>query len=72
MKNLLKYFILGLVIMFLITYIFSLSDDANRSNGILGSIKYYFTWVLPYWWLIILIGSTIIAIVFFLIRKIFK
>lgn len=60
----------GLVVMILITYFFGLFDDAFRKTGIwykdiLGSIKYYVTWVLPYWWLIILIGSLVLALVFY-------
>lgn len=60
----------GLIVMILITYSFGLFDDAFHKTGIwykviLGSIKYYVTWVLPYWWLIILIGSFILALVFY-------
>lgn len=60
----------GLVVMILITYFFGLFDDAFHKTGIwhkdiLGSIKYYVTWVLPYWWLIILIGSLVLALVFY-------
>ena len=63
----------GLIVMILITYSFGLFDDAFRKTGIwykdiLGSIKYYGTWVLPYWWVIIPIGSIILALVFYGVR----
>jgi hypothetical protein len=63
----------GFVVMVLITYFFGLLDDAFRKTGvwykdILGSIKYYITWVLPYWWLIILIGSLVLALMFYGLR----
>ena len=66
-------FVYGLVVMILITYVFGLFDDAFLKTGIwykdiLGSMKYYVTWVLPYWWLLILIGSLVLALVFYGVR----
>ena len=60
----------GFIVMILITYSFGLRDDAFHKAGIwykdlLGSMKYYVTWVLPYWWVIILIGSLVLALVFY-------
>jgi len=68
-----NYFLLGLIAMFFLTYITSLFDDAFRKTGIwykdiLGSFKYYVFWVLPYWWLIILVGSIILALIFYGVR----
>ena len=65
-----NYFLIGFAVMFLLTYIGSLYDDAFRKTGIwykdfIGSFKYYVFWVLPYWWLIILVGSIILAFIFF-------
>jgi hypothetical protein len=50
-----------------------LSDDAFQKTGvwykdIIGSFKYYFFWVLPYWWLIIIIGAGIIGIILYGIK----
>lgn len=63
--------------MFLFTYISGLYDDAFKQsyytgvwyNDILGSFKYYFLWVLPYWWLIIIIGTVVFALIFYGVRK---
>lgn len=73
MKKAMIYFFWGLTVMFLFTYISGLFDDAFRKTGIwykdiIGSFKYYVLWVLPYWWLIILIGSVILGIVFYGIK----
>lgn len=59
--------------MFLFTYISGLFDDAFRQTfytgvwykDILGSLKYYFLWVLPYWWLIIITGSVVLALILY-------
>jgi len=73
MRKAMNYFLLGLIAMFFLTYITSLFDDAFRKTGIwykdiLGSFKYYVFWVLPYWWLIILVGSIILALIFYGVR----
>ncbi|MFD0700158.1 hypothetical protein [Myroides pelagicus] len=73
MRKAMIYFFLGLTVMFLFTYIGGLFDDAFRKTGIwykdiIGSFKYYVLWVLPYWWLIILIGSVILGTVFYGIK----
>jgi riboflavin transporter FmnP len=70
MRKLMNYLLLGLIAMFLFTYTMGLFDDTFRKTGvwykdILASIKYYVTWVLPYWWLIILIGSIVLALIFY-------
>ncbi|MBX3240740.1 MAG: hypothetical protein KIT80_00110 [Chitinophagaceae bacterium] len=73
MRKAVNYFLSGLIVMFLFTYIGGLSDDAFRKTGIwykdfIGSFKYYVFWVLPYWWLIILVGSIILAFIFYGVR----
>ena len=73
MRKLMNYFLLGLMVMILFTYFMGLSDDAFQKTGvwykdILGSFKYYVFWVLPYWWLIIIIGAIVIGFVFYGIR----
>ncbi len=73
MKTNYKYFLLGFLVMFLFTFIMGLYDDAfkavypfdNWYQGILASFEYYFLWVLPYWWLVILIGSVVIGLLFY-------
>jgi hypothetical protein len=63
----------GLIVMILITYSFGLFDDAFHKTGtwykdIIGSIKYYIYWVLPYWWVLILIGTVVLALIFYGVR----
>lgn len=67
MKKMINYFLIGFVLMVVFTYLLGLSDDAFHRTGIwykdiIGSIKYYILWVLPLWWLIILLGTVIIGI----------
>jgi hypothetical protein len=67
MKKMIKYFLIGLAAMVVFTYLLGLSDDAFHRTGvwykdIVGSIKYYVLWVLPYWWLIILAGTIVIGL----------
>lgn len=76
MKKKINNVLLGLLMMILFTYFMGLSDDAYLKNfhqgvwykDILGSIKYYVLWVLPYWWFVILVGSLILGVLFYSIR----
>ena len=66
MKIIFKPLLVGFTVIVLITYSLGLLDDAFRKTGIwykdiIGSLKYYIFWVLPYWWLIIIFGAIIIA-----------
>lgn len=67
MKKVINYFLIGLSIMIIFTFLLGLFDDAFQKTGvwykdIIGSFKYYFLWVLPYWWFLILIGGVIIGL----------
>jgi hypothetical protein len=73
MKKAISCFLLGLIVMLLFTYVSGLSDDAFRKTGnwyedFAGSLIYYVFWVLPFWWLIILIGSIVLACMFYGIK----
>ena len=83
MKKMIKYLILGFGIMLLFTYAIGLFDDAFKKvyqvdtlyEGVVASFKYYFLWVLPYWWLAILIGALILGLIFYAVGegiKLFK
>lgn len=77
MKAIIRNFLLGLAIMVLLTYLMGLFDDAFKKSGdffqdLIGSFRYYFLWVLPYWWFPILIGAFIIAGIVFLIKYTIK
>lgn len=73
MKKLMIYLLLGFLAMFLFTYIMGLTDDAFMKTyykgvwykDIVGSFKYYVLWVLPYWWFIIIIGTIVLAAIFY-------
>ena len=65
-----KYTAWGLLLMILVTYAFGWVDLVN-SKMLTGnwikdfskSVTYYVGWVIPYWWLIILVGALIISCV---------
>jgi len=69
MKKYLIYIAIGLLIMILVTFVMGLGDDAYLEKyhegvwykDIMNSIKYYILWVIPYWWVMILIGSLLIG-----------
>ena len=73
MRKFMIYLLLGFLAMFLFTYVMGLMDDAFTKTyytgtwykDILGSFKYYVSWVLPYWWLMILIGSIVLGALFY-------
>lgn len=67
MKKVINHFLIGLCIMIVVTFLLGLFDDAFQKTGvwykdIIGSFKYYFLWVLPYWWFLILIGGVILGL----------
>lgn len=73
MRNMIKYLILGLVAMIVVTFILGLSDDAFVRTGIwyrdvVGAVRYYILWVLPYWWVIILLGSIALAFISYIVK----
>lgn len=73
MKKYMIYLLLGLLVMVLITFVMGLGDDAYLKTyhtgvwykDIFSSIKYYVLWVLPYWWLVVLIGSIVLGALFY-------
>lgn len=73
MKKIMTYLFIGFIVMFLFTFISGMYDDAYTRlyhtgvwyKDIVGSFKYYFLWVLPYWWLIIIIGTIVLALLFY-------
>jgi hypothetical protein len=75
--KLLRFFLVGLAIMTVATFTLSLLDDAFIRTGmwyqdILTSISYYTLWVLPYWWLLILLGSITIAVIVYCLHFLFR
>lgn len=73
-KRLFIYVVLGI----LISYAFGWVDLINNGwltgnilKDVYKSITYYFGWVLIYWWVFILIGSLLLALVTSIIFNLF-
>lgn len=73
MKKYMTYLFLGFLGIVLITFVMSLGDDAYLKTyykgvwykDVFSSIKYYILWVLPHWWLMMLIGSIVLGTLFY-------
>jgi hypothetical protein len=68
MKRGITHLVLGFAAMSGLAFLFGRMDDAFVSTGIwysdvLASFQYFFLWVIPYWWLNILIGGVLIGAV---------
>ncbi|PRB01702.1 hypothetical protein CQ046_14970 [Chryseobacterium sp. MYb7] len=76
-KNILKVFIINIMILSLLAYILGLTDSAfrqvypseNMFFYLVNSIQYFVLWVLPYWWLIIMGGALLLTFLYYIIRK---
>ncbi|MFZ4863219.1 hypothetical protein ACL9RF_13665 [Sphingobacterium sp. Mn56C] len=76
MRKITAYFLLGFVVMLVFTYVMGLYDDAFKRSYYTGvwykdipaSLKYYVLWVLPYWWLAILVGTIILGFLLYVIH----
>lgn len=73
MRKIVGYFLTGILVMVVLTCLTGLSDDAFLKTGIWykdipGSFRYYIFWVLPYWWLIILIASLLFGTMTYTIK----
>ena len=65
-----KHAIVAFLAMVLTTYYFAWDDlrnndklTGNLGKDIMESIDYWFGWVLPYWWLIIIIGTFVLSLI---------
>jgi hypothetical protein len=68
MKRVITHLALGFAAMSGLAFLFGLMDDAFVPTGVwysdvLASFKYFFLWVIPYWWLNILIGGIVFGVV---------
>lgn len=76
-KNILKTFVVNILILSLIVYILGLTDSAfqqvypsdNVVSYPINSLKYFILWVLPYWWLMIIIGAVLLTFIYSILRK---
>jgi hypothetical protein len=77
MKNFVISCLWGFFIMFLVSYIMGVNDGAFKDLyyseswllTIVGSLKYWVLWVLPYWWAVIIAGSLLFGVLVLSVRK---
>ena len=68
------YYLIGFIIMFLISFVSGFEDDIYLKKyhegiwykDVLNYFEYYALWVIPYWWIIIILGGLILALIIFL------
>lgn len=70
MKIYLKHFIVFLIISSLILYFSTIKEgievlklEGGYLKNIGRSFEYFFQWVIPYWWYILIIASLILALI---------
>lgn len=71
MKKYLIYFLIGFITMIVLTFLLGINDDLYLTKyhqgiwfkDIVNSLTYYILWVLPNWWLLIIIGSILIGFI---------
>lgn len=70
LMSFIKYIVWGLLFMILLTYAFGWVDlvdnkmlTGNWFKDFSKSITYYVGWIIPYWWLVILMGALLISLV---------
>lgn len=79
LKKIIGYSLIGILIMGVLLSIFVIEDDVYIQKyyegfwykDILNYVEYLFFWVLPYWWLVILLGGFILGIIIFLINHLY-
>lgn len=76
MKTYLKHFLVFLIISLLILYFFSIREgtevlklEEGYFKNILKTFEYFFLWVIPYWWYILIILPLIFSLISTLIFK---
>jgi len=76
MPRFLKYYLWSFLIMTILTYSLGWIDiisnellTGNIFKDILNSFPYYIEWILPYWWLIMLVGALILTIIGLIVRR---
>jgi len=67
MKNTLKYSLYYLIAIIIILYFLTISEGMKifgiSSYDFSKSIEYFSFWVIPYWWLVIIIVSVVLALI---------
>jgi len=76
-QKIFRFFLMIIVIISIIAYFFGLADSAFRKiypsrnpiSYFINSIKYFVLWVLPYWWIIIIIGAVFFTLLYWAFLK---
>lgn len=67
MKNMIKHSLVYLIVIMLILYCATIGEGMEnlglRHYNFIQSIKYFSLWIIPYWWLMLIISSIILAII---------
>ena len=67
MKNIIKHSLVYLILIMLILYFATIGEGIEnlglRNYNFIQSIKYFLLWIIPYWWLMLIISSIILAII---------
>ncbi len=79
-RKFIVYWVIGIVIVFILSFISGLQDDVYIQKyhekvwykDVFNYFKYFVTWILPYWWLLILGAGSILGILIFLIKSLFE
>lgn len=73
------WFLLSFVIMLILSLVTAFYDDAYRQlyytgiwyKDILGLLEYWFLWALPFWWIIIVVGTCVLTMIFWVLKFLF-
>ncbi len=79
MKIFIKHFLIILVITSLILYFFTIKEgmevlklEGGYFKNIGKTFEYFFLWVIPYWWYILIIASLVLSLISTIIFKRFR
>lgn len=76
MKLFFKYFLLYELIFLLLLYVMSIKEGMDILNAgsfsLVKSFRYYFLWVLPYWFVLLIFVSVLFSIITVFIIKLIK
>lgn len=79
-KKIIICWLIGVITVVMFSYISGLQDDLyieQYYEGVwykdaLNSFKYFLLWVLPYWWLIIILAGSVLGIIIFLVTLLLR
>ncbi|WP_339695979.1 hypothetical protein [uncultured Marixanthomonas sp.] len=76
MNTFIKYFFIALVISSLVLYVATIKEgvetldlEGGYFKNIGKTFEYFFLWVIPYWWYILIGASTILGVIAALVIK---